>query len=255
MGPVISQLPAQVLWSKSFNSYCKLRFHRRSDAQMLACALLQLQWHPDSYLLGAENQALGFRLLIDPSRLFCHMLLRLIHGLGHLALPPQEALAVAESLKSAHGILKKGYTKPTRALAATLYTLDLALAGLGTDDINVVELMFGDLMITNEEFQESVYHSLRRLEATTSASAKWKLDEVATFTIPSTFGIRQTFMVDLGKIYPRKVREPETNTISYSTIILAGTEACLRSMVLNNCFHSAPLIQAVESWDKVKYVQ
>jgi hypothetical protein len=115
--------------------------------------------------------------------------------------------------------------------------------------------MFGDLMITNDEFQELLYHSLRRLEATTSASAGLKLDEVETFTIPSTFGIKQTFMVDLGKIYPRKVREPETNTISYSTIILAATEACLRSMVLNSCFHSAPLIQAVESWDEVEYVQ
>lgn len=265
----MSYVPADASWIRlklkvKFRSLVRERspiacpyFIKRADAQMLACSLLQLQWHPEGYLLGAENGALGYQSLINTAHRLVPMVSRLFHRLDYLSLASSEAERLADCLNMALKILKKGNKEPTRSLSGVLFRLDVELGRICARESQAINVLIGVLMMTNLEFNSIVYHSLRRLPATvhTTANATIFLSDAATIETVSALGVRQTFVVDLAKIYPQYERKPEPVVIIYSTIILAATKACLRSTMLMNCFDARPLIEAVESMDDVIHVQ
>lgn len=224
---------------------------------MLAYSLLRLQWHPDGYLLGAGNGALGYQFLIDVAHRLVPMMSRLLQRLDYLELPNNDSENIGDSLKAALKVLKKHHRSPTRSLSGTLYRLDCELDRILAGGCHECTILIGVLMISNEEFNELKYHSLRRLPATaqTIADAIISVGEITTVEILSALGITQMFMVDLDRIWPEHQRKPQRIAVSYPTIFIAATKACLRSVMLMNCFDAGSLIEAVESMDEVIYVQ
>lgn len=114
--------------------------------------------------------------------------------------------------------------------------------------------MIGILMMTNEEFQELFYQSLRHLKQATLSTIQIDV-RAATISIPSAFGVLQTFTLDLDRMYPSHIRNQESMTAPYSAIVLASLKACVRSKMLDYRFDAAPLMNFIEACPDVVLVQ
>ena len=138
-----------------------------------------------------------------------------------------------------------------RTSTASMYKLDQVLGQLGQrDDKLIIDRMVGILMLTNEEFQELLYQSLRHLQDTPLSVVQVDL-RAATIKIPSAFGSMQTFVLDLDSIYPSKERSHDTQSVPYSAVVLAALKGCLRSYMLRQCFNSGPLLRMVHQFSDV----
>ena len=77
----------------------------------------------------------------------------------------------------------------------------------------------------------------------------------ATITVPSSFGVLQTFYIDLDRIDPSGARDSEAFTVTYTVVILAAMKACLRSTMLRDCFDASTLLRDMNSWHNIVYIQ
>ena len=219
----------------------------RADAQTMACSPLWLIWNPEGYLFPTKKFGLGARLLINVSHRLSPMMSRLGEGINSLDISDSERKPLLNNLSSLHRNLQKYRIQPTRKYWKRLVALDTELESLGQrDDRKIVELMIGVLMITNEEFQTLLYQSLRHLQGAASSTITVNL-AAATITVPSAFGVLQTFHIDLDRIDPGGARNAEAFTVTYTAVILAATKACLRSTMLRDCFDASTLLRDVNS--------
>lgn len=62
----------------------------RADAQEMAHSLLQMPWHPESYLLGASRGSMGICLLTGVSHRVVPVAHRISSGIDRLGLGEQE---------------------------------------------------------------------------------------------------------------------------------------------------------------------
>ena len=226
----------------------------RADAQAMACSLLWLTWNPEGYLFPTKKFGLGARLLINVSHRLSPMMSRLVDGINSLEISDSERKPLIDGLSSLRRDLQKYRIQPTRKYWKRLVALDTELESLGQrDGHKIVELMIGVLMITNEEFQTLLYQSLRHLQGAASSTITVNL-AAGTIIVPSAFGVLQTFYIDLDKIDPGGARNSEAFTVTYTTVILAATKACLRSTMLRNCFDASTLLRDVNSWHDIVYI-
>ena len=259
-------VPAESLWirlppasrdgiSRGWQGY-NSTYISRPDAHAIASAFLLLDWHPEGYLLGTDHMGLGLQLLTNISYLIQPILSRLIEGSDSLGLSDDNCTKLTEAIAPVLRIVRKDNVYPTRTYSKRLFTLDTVLAELGEQsDRRIIGTMIGVLMITNEEFQMLLYQSMRHIQHAAISTVEVNL-QAGTMVVPSAFGVLQTFYIDMDKIDPgSRSRNPDALTISYPTVILAATRACLRSTMLKDSFDAYWLLQAVRSWDEVVYIQ
>lgn len=206
-------------------------------------------WHPESYLLGSSEHAIGKRLLTNSASRFSRVAERISKGVHSIGLGNAEQTRLLEVLEPA--IRKAQKDKVDRTSTASMYRLDQVLGELGQrDDKLVIDRMVGILMLTNKEFQELLYQSLRHLQETSLSVVQVDL-RAATIKIPSAFGFMQTFVLDLDRMYPSQDRSHDTQSVPYSAVVLAALKGCLRSYILRQCFDSRPLLKVIDQCSDV----
>ena len=244
-------VPAETPWVRlsSEESRQEETFIARADAQEMAHSLLQILWHPESYLLGFSRRAIGMRLLTSSASRFRRNAERICVGIDKIGLGNSEQTRLLGALRPA--ILKAEKATVDRSCTASMYRLDQVLGELGQrDDKLIINQMVGILMLTNEEFQELLYQSLRHLQETSLSVVQVDL-RAGTIKIPSAFGFMQTFVLDLDRMYPSQARSHDTQSVPYSAVVLAALKGCLRSYMLRQCFNSGPLLRMVDQCSDV----
>ena len=221
----------------------------RADGQEMAHSLLLISWHPESYLLGSSRHAIGKRLLTNSASQFPRAAERISKGIHSVGLGNAEQSRLLEVLEPA--IRKAQKDTVDRTTTASMYKLDQVLGELGQrDDKSIIDRMVGMLMLTNKEFQELLYQSLRYLQETSLSVVQVDL-RAATIKIPSAFGFMQTFVLDLDRMYPSQDRSHDTQSVPYSAVVLAALKGCLRSYMLRQCFDSRPLLKMIDQCSDV----
>ena len=242
----MTYVPAESPWIRlsSEESHQEEAFIARADAQEMAYSLLQILWHPESYLLGSSKHAIGKRLLTNSASWFPRVAERISKGIHSVGLGNAERTRLLEVLEPANRKAEKATVD--RASTTAMYKLDQVLCELGQrDDKVIIDRMVGILMLTNQEFQELLYQSLRHLQETSLSVVQVDL-RAATIKIPSAFGFMQTFVLDLDRMYPSQDRSHDTQSVPYSAVVLAALKGCLRSYMLQQCFDSGPLLQMID---------
>ena len=242
----MTYVPAESPWIRlsSENSHRGEAFIARADAQEMAYSLLQILWHPESYLLGSSRHAIGMRLLTNTASRFRRVAERISKGIHSVGLGNAERTRLQEVLEPA--IRKAEKDTVDRTSTTAVYKLDQVLDELGQrDDKLIIDRMVGVLMLTNEEFQELFYQSLRHLQETSLSVVQVDL-RAATVKIPSAFGFTQTFALDLDRMYPSQDRNHDTQNVPYAAVVLAALKGCLRSYMFQQCFDSGPLLQMID---------
>ena len=247
----MTYVPAESPWIRlsSEESQHEEAFIARADAQEMAYSLLQILWHPESYLLGSSRHAIGMRLLTNTASRFRRVAERISKGIHSVGLGNAERTRLQEVLEPA--IRKAEKDTVDRTSATAVYKLDQVLDELGQrDDKLIIDRMVGVLMLTNEEFQELFYQSLRHLQETSLSVVQVDL-RAATIKIPSAFGFTQTFVLDLDRMYSSQDRSHDTQNVPYAAVVLAALKGCLRSHMLRQCFDSGPLLKMIDQCSDV----
>ncbi|PVH72313.1 hypothetical protein DL98DRAFT_610858 [Cadophora sp. DSE1049] len=213
---------------------------RRQDAHQMAHALLTLPWHPESYLIGCNQETLCRDFLTAVAPRFIQILARMKANIGTIGLGSNERAALFEVLAR---VEKSAKIATHRSTLHVLYDLDVVLENVSHSN-KLVNDIVGILMIANEEFSGLVSQSARHLEVSTSSVVEIDL-RAGTLRVPSAFGVIQSFVVDLHAIYPDTRSESETLSVNHSMVLVASLKACLRSFLLKNCLESEPLLKLV----------
>ena len=226
----------------------------RADAQVMAHSLLDIPWHPESYLLGAPFYAIGTRLLTFSASRLVLIASRVSEGIDKLGLGDSEESRLREALEPAIRRLDK-QAPPDRTTTALCYRLDLILNELGQrGERRIIDTMIGILMITNQEYQELFYQSLRHLQQTTTSTIQVDM-RAGTIKIPSAFGVLQTFILDLDRVIRGQTRSHDSVNVPYSATVLASLRGCLRSQMLRDCFNADPLMGLIQNCGDIVHLQ
>lgn len=215
----------------------------RTDAQRMVYALLSMPWHPENYLIGSSGFGAAEELLVAVSWRLVPIMSRIRENSNFLSLGEQERNRLNEALEPAFRRLDKD-PSASRAMSTTLCKLDNVLAQLGSQE-KVVDHIIGILTVTNVEFQELVYQSMRHLRESTTATVELDM-RAGTIKVPSAFGVMQQFIVDLDRIFPEDMRSHETISVRQTTVVLAAMKSCLRSEMLKSCHDTTPLLKLVQ---------
>ena len=251
----MTDVPAESPWIRlsSEESHREEAFIARADAQEMAYSLLQILWHPESYLLGSSRHAIGMRLLTNTASRFHRVAERISKGIRSVGLGNAERTRLQEVLEPA--IRKAEKDTVDRTTTTAVYKLDQVLDELGQrDDKLIIDRMVSVLMLTNEEFQELFYQSLRHLQVTSESVVQVDL-RAATIKIPAAFGFTQTFALDLDRMYPSQDRSHDTQNVPYAAVVLAALKGCLRSYMLSQCFDSGPLLKMIDQCSDVMLLE
>jgi hypothetical protein len=253
-------VPAEAPWIRldyvGMGSDYSETYIARSDAQKLAHALLLMPWHPEGYLIGGNRSGVGMQLLTRLSERLLPIMGRVKDNMSFLSLGDQEKRSLLAVLDPALRRLDKSTSLvESRSASGIMYKLDQVLERLGSGEQNkMTDLIIGILMITNYEFQELVYQSIRHLKETTASTIQLDM-RATTLKVPSAFGIMQHFYVDMDLIAPEETRSHETVSVSHTVVVLAAMRSTLRSMMLRSCFDADPLLDTVVRWKDVVYVE
>ncbi len=251
----MTYVPADSSWVRVFSKdVARQAYIARADAQEMAHSLLDLKWHPESYMLGTFARSIGMHLLTSAASRFDRVTQRVREGISKIGIGAREQTRLQSALEPAMRKIEKG-TGPDRTTAAIFYKLDRILEELGQHgDRLIIDRMIGILMITNEEFQELFYQSLRHLQQVTNSTIEVDT-RAATISIPSAFGVLQTFTLDLDRVYPDQNRGHDPLSVPYSAIVIAALKSCTRSQMLRDCFDAGPLIEFVQDSSDLVLVQ
>ena len=91
--------------------------------------LLDMEWHPESYLIGGSNPYVGKRLLDWASLSLLRVGNRIIDGISTIGLGALEQSKLAQSLEPALRRVEKSIF-PDRSMCLILYDLDKTLETL-----------------------------------------------------------------------------------------------------------------------------
>ena len=252
---VMMYLPADAAWIRLPRDFAgSFHYIAREDAHEIAHSLLIMEWHPESYLLWPSTVSIGMRLLTSAASRFQAIATRILDGIDKFGLGAHEQSTIRAVLVAAERRIEKR-TGPDRTTASIFYKLDHVLEEFcQKGDRRGLARMIGILMITNDEFRDLFYQSLRHLSQATQSTVRVD-PRAATVSIPSAFGVLQTFQLDLDRMYPSQTRiSSEAVAVPYSVVVLAALKSCTRSQMLMDCFNARPLIDLIREWTDIVYV-
>ncbi|KAL1615580.1 hypothetical protein SLS56_011767 [Neofusicoccum ribis] len=230
---------------------------RRSDAQFLARRLLGLSWNAEGYLFGRHRATRLWRFLSAAAAELPGLLERARQHVELLGEGEADRARLRDVLDHALPASDRQLLDRagTAALVAALAAFDVRLARAKPESV-VAELV-GVLVLTDAEFRALVAQSSRHLGAVAAAAASSTAAantpaapgvaspvagaNVVTFDrrasavlVPSAFGVRQAFAVDLERLYhangttQKFFREEGRNVIEAGLrmVILAALRAC-----------------------------
>lgn len=223
----------------------------RADAQRMALALLQLPWHPEGYLLGAEKSDNCLQLLLMCSTQLPALMSYAQNGIDQLDLTAPEKKTLHDAIQSLHRRFDKS-SLISRATLHEMLKLEKIVINLSHKNEQVNE-MIGIMMITNSEFMNLVRQSARRFDQAPPATINADMRS-GVLKIPSAFGILQEFPLSITELYPRGTFTDDLIPIRYSAVLISSLRACLRSAMLRDCFSSNPLIEKVLGFQSTIHV-
>lgn len=223
----------------------------RADAQRMALALLQLPWHPEGYLLGAEKSDNCLRLLLMCSTQLRALMTYAQNGIDQLDLTAPNKRTLHDAIESLHRRFEKS-SLISRATLHEMLKLEKIVINLGHKNEQVNE-MIGIMMMTNLEFMDLVRQSARRFNQAPAATTNADMRS-GVLKIPSAFGIVQEFPLSITELYPRGTFTDDLIPIRYSAVLISSLRACLRSAMLRDCFSSNPLIEKVLGFQSTIHV-
>lgn len=223
----------------------------RADAQRMALALLQLPWHPEGYLLGAEKRDDCLQLLLMCSTQLMALMGYAQRGIEQLGLTSPKKKELYDAIESLYRRIEKS-SSMSRATLHEMLKLDNILIDLGHTNEQLNE-MIGIMMITNREFMHLVRQSARRFDQAPDVAVTVDMRS-GVLKIPSVFGILQEFPLNITELYPGRIFTDEVMPVRYSVVLIVTLRACLRSTMLRDCFSSNPLITRVLGFESTVYV-
>ncbi|KAK8097540.1 hypothetical protein PG984_016679 [Apiospora sp. TS-2023a] len=224
----------------------------RSAAQKLAFALLNLRWHDERYLVDLnDNEGVGNSLFESALGVLPRFLFRLDAGLEWLGPSQTDKRKLSSVLKPLSELQD---APPGARMYKAAQSLDEVLGELGNHgDLAFIDQVIGILAITNVEFRDLVYESLKNLRETAASTIELEMPS-ATLKVPMAFGIMQHFYVDWQEMFPGQARSPETLNVSYTVVVLAAVRSLTKCAMLRSCPDSRPLLDAVLGMDDVVYM-
>ncbi|KAK7968614.1 hypothetical protein PG996_002960 [Apiospora saccharicola] len=196
------------------------------------------------------NAGVGLLLFAAAADDLPQYLFRLDAGLEWLGPNEQDKQKLSTALRALSNLNEE--TSGERMYRAA-QKLDESLGEMGNqDDLVFIDHIIGILAITNVEFRDLVYESLRNPRETASLSVELEIPS-ATLKVPIAFGVVQHFYVDWQEMALEQSRNRQTLQMSYSVIVLAATRSLVRCIMLRNCPDSRPLLDAVLDMDDVVY--
>jgi hypothetical protein len=227
-------------------------YFRGSQMQCLVYCVLKLAWHEESYLVGGRSRDLPMRLFAQAAKILPQLMSRLRNGSGSLQLDNETSnnlLRVMEPLE-ARGLK---ITSSQRCVKE-LFNLDRVLQGLchRNEQINYA---LSVLMIINREFTNLIAESARHLAAIDPALARLEINlHNGNVWLPSGFGFKQTFAVDMEALFPGEQRDQQTKMVEYPVLLFCCLRACVRSSMLHNTLDSKPLLDVYDKMGDIMYV-
>jgi hypothetical protein len=225
-------------------------FLRRSDAHILAWALLSTPMSPLGYLVGGDKSSRCRRLLCAASQSLFQLLIRLNNSLQALGLTGNDASRLAQLIETIY--VRTDKMKRTRPYYEAIYDLDAALATRLHSDPRVNDAI-GVLMLTNEEFRDLIAQSARHIEESINTSIVLDVAN-STLNVPAVMGFVQRFPVELALLHPGLPTDDGPITITYCEVMFAALKACVRSTFLGTSLDSLPLFRTVLEMDTVVYI-
>ncbi|KAI0555588.1 hypothetical protein F4679DRAFT_176445 [Xylaria curta] len=213
---------------------------KRLDAQRMALALLSLPWHIESYLISRDESSICFRLLTSVSSNLLSLVSRVHNGIEYLGLKENNKQALREALLSVLSNLSSH--KTGRTLSHSFHKLDRVLDKINPGNRRISE-MVGILMLTNLEFATLIRQSVRRLDRTTNVTVPVDCTR-GVIQVPTAFGPVQEFVVDREELWPNETPNGVLQE-TYTCILLASVQACLRSKMLQTSFDGRPLLKHI----------
>jgi hypothetical protein len=125
-------------------------FLERVSAQKLALALLNLHWHPESYLIGRDKRGPVSILLTNPSQRLSRLMSRTIDKVHYLGLNQEDTNILRDDINSAYRPIEKSYSSYKRKAFASMYQLHQNLERLTSQpDQVMVKHAIGVLCLIN----------------------------------------------------------------------------------------------------------
>ncbi|KAL2209806.1 hypothetical protein CC79DRAFT_462056 [Sarocladium strictum] len=225
----------------------------RIAAQRLSLGVLKMAWHPAGYLLGQWGRRGPGMAIFEAAAQ------RLPYFAYHLSNSLERLIPDKQRNSKLLGILKIHAALPLKSKEARLYNaaykLELALADLGNrGERAYIDDLVGILAITNIEFRELVYDSLRSVREMTPSTAIQIEMPSATLKLPKAFGVMQYFFTDWQAMFPDEERQHETIDVSYADVVLATVRALVKCELLRSCPDANPLVVALMRMGDVGYM-
>lgn len=227
-------------------------FITRASAQLFALGLLTLPWSQKNYIVGRVSDSNIVRNLLFQAAPACiRFLLRLKKIPSILHLSQKET---AEFLAAADNVLQNDGDVPR------LCELDEVLSRI-QHEIPEVSLMIGVLVLTNTEYRELIYQSVRHAKSDISNLPKADTElnfDTGHVRIPGPFGIEHVFVVDLNCLLedlPSHQRSQiRTMKVDFAKVLLASLKAYMRSQMLQNCIDGSDIEEVMGFSEDVYHV-
>jgi hypothetical protein len=217
----------------------------RSDAQLLARALLQLPLCAHGFLISRPRHSACREFLVSAAPTLPRLLTNTILNMDLFGLDDRYKDDFATSMRRLLHYIKGDKSK--RTLASALYDVDTALEKLIAESDNI-SMILQILTITNAEFRENIGQSVRRFEecrrATITVDTAGSMVRMLAF-----FGVMQQFPFDMDSIVDEQLPLDQRLEVEvpYSHLLLIVLKATVRSAVLMTSLDSFPLLEQVSN--------
>lgn len=223
---------------------------RRSDAQVLAQALLRLPICRKGYLFNSNKPSLCYKFLCSAAPNAPHLLLYIIRYFDKLTIPEASRKSLLAAMEE---MIRRTYKfQYSRAFMDSIYEIDIALQRVLLLDKKVINAV-GVLAISNEEFRDLITMSIRRIPQSIDQTVQLDLHNPA-IVIKAVLGAEQRFPVDLPELFPNFVASQRSIDISFTHLVLIVLKASVRSAFLKTSLDSSPLFERVMKMDDTVYI-
>jgi hypothetical protein len=217
----------------------------RSDAQLLARALLQLPLCAHGYLISRPSDSACRELLIGAAPTLPRLLTNTILNIDLFDVDDQNKDGFTTSMRRLLHYIKGDKSK--RTLASALYDVDTALGKL-IPESDTISMILQILTMTNAEFRDNVGQSVRRFEECRQATVT--VDTAGSMVrMVALFGVVQQFPFDMDSVVDEQLPLDQRLEVQvpYSHLLLIVLKATVRSAVLMTSLDSFPLLEQVSN--------